>query len=152
MSCLALFNSAKAHHGWAQRTDEEHPAPLPGGAALLLPDYRQAVLCSRLCQWWRGEFPSHIALKKKKVTSLGVFHVHDRRLLHSSSTISRGRGSSWSPEPGSMLPKLQAHWATSTPCTLSTGNKQPCSAPVWLSAVITSASNPFTRIARPVTL
>lgn len=66
MSCLSVFNSAKAHHGWAQRADEEHQAPLPGGAALLLPDYWQAVLCSRLCQRWRGEFLSHIALEKQK--------------------------------------------------------------------------------------
>lgn len=30
---------AKAHHGRAQRSDEEHQTSLPGGAALLLPDH-----------------------------------------------------------------------------------------------------------------
>lgn len=57
----------------------------------------------------------------------------------SSSIISRGRGSSWSPEPGSTLPKLQVHSATSTPCTSCTGKHQSCSAPLWISANMTSA-------------
>lgn len=46
---------AKAYHGWAQRADEEHQASLLGGAALLLPDYWQAVLCAGLRKRWRGK-------------------------------------------------------------------------------------------------
>lgn len=58
-----VFLPAQAYHGWAQCADEEHQTSLPGRAALLLPDYWQAVLCSRLCQRWRGEFKPHNAPK-----------------------------------------------------------------------------------------
>lgn len=59
--------------------------------------------------------------------------------LSSCSTISRERGYSWSPEPGSMLLKLQVHSATSTPCTLCTGKEQSCSAPWWTFATMICA-------------
>lgn len=55
--CISL--PAKAYHGRAQCADEEHQAPLPGGAALLLPDYWQAVLCTWLRQRRRGKLNSH---------------------------------------------------------------------------------------------
>lgn len=38
----------------------------------------------------------------------------------SCSTIYKGSAASLSPEPGSMQQRLPAHWATSTPSTLST--------------------------------
>jgi len=53
--CTTPCVAAKAHHGGAQRADEEHQASLPGGPALLLPDHRQALLRPRLRQRRRGK-------------------------------------------------------------------------------------------------
>lgn len=85
-----IFLPAKAHHGWAQCADEEHQASLPGGAALLLPDYWQAVLCSRLCQRWRGKLESgdtpEMEQRPESVQNIVVcLHVDVDRCLSVSS-------------------------------------------------------------------
>lgn len=49
------FQSAKTHHGRAQRAAEERETPFPGRASLLLPDHRQVILRLGLRQWRRSE-------------------------------------------------------------------------------------------------
>ena len=46
--------AAKKHHGRAECPAEEPGSPLPGWAALLLPDTGEALLCPGLCQRRRG--------------------------------------------------------------------------------------------------
>lgn len=147
---------AKAYHGWAQCADEKHQASLPGGAALLLPDYWQALLCTWLRQRRRGKkcLTTSRNQPQSRIRSENLFQADVNRcclVFSSCSTIFRERGSSWSPEPGSTPLKLQVHLATSTPSTLYTGKEQSYSTPYWTSvnklwmkcALMTLALNPL---------
>ena len=76
-----LLLPAKAHHGWAQRADEEHQASLPGRAALLLPDYWQALLRPRLRQRRRGESRPHNSRKSEPESGQKNIKVRSELLL-----------------------------------------------------------------------
>lgn len=51
----SALQSAKAHHGGAQRASEEREASLPGWTPLFLPDRGQALLRAGLCERRRSE-------------------------------------------------------------------------------------------------
>ena len=58
VSVLSPVTAAKEHHGGEERAAEEPDAPLPGGAPLLLPDPREALLRPGLRQRRRGRLPT----------------------------------------------------------------------------------------------
>lgn len=72
---LSLF-SAKSHHGWTKCTVEECETPFPCGAPLFFPDKREALLCTGLCKWRRGECPSalyHTRSRSTNTTGFGFY-------------------------------------------------------------------------------
>ena len=55
----SALQSAKAHHGGAQRASEERETSLPGWTSLFLPDRGQALLRAGLCERRRSESFCH---------------------------------------------------------------------------------------------
>lgn len=63
-SCLTVsvgcVSAAKACDGWKECAAEGSKTSIPGGAALLLPDTKDDLLCPRLCKRRRGMWVSEI--------------------------------------------------------------------------------------------
>lgn len=77
------------------------------------------LLISRPCAWTTVDNASSRYFTTLPETLVAIMFL-PCFLCSSCSTTFRGSAASWSPEPGSTQQRLPAHWATSTPSTLST--------------------------------
>lgn len=53
-SICCVFSVGEACDGWEERTAEGTTTSIPGGAPLLIPDAKHALLCPGLRKWRRG--------------------------------------------------------------------------------------------------